>query len=323
MNKRIVVWLLVTFLLTAVYSGEAQERKKVARIGFLGTSSDAKIPAAFQQGLRELGYIEGQNIFIEYRYAEGNYDRLPGLVAELLHLNLDLIVAPGTAAALAAKNASQTIPIVFATVSDPVASGLVASLARPGGNLTGPSQMAADLSGKRLELLKEVVPRLSRVAILRDRSPESEVALKETQLAARGLKVGLRILDVQGPSDVESAFFVMKKERLGALIVISSPMFVNERIRITALATKQRLPAIYTLREYVDAGGLMSYGVSLPHLFRRAATYVDKILKGTKPADLPVEQPTKFEFVINLKAAKQIGLTIPPNVLARADRVIR
>jgi putative tryptophan/tyrosine transport system substrate-binding protein len=311
---------LVITLLSWPHLAEAQLSKKVPRIGFLSTGSDSNI-TAFQQGLRDLGYIEGQTIFIEYR--KGNYDQLPGLAAELLRLNLDLLFAPSTPAASAAKNATQTIPIVFASVSDPLANGLVSSLARPGDNLTGPSQMSADLSGKRLELLKEVVPRLSHVAILRDYSPQSEVALKETQSAAEALGVQLRIFDVRDPNDFDSAFSEMSKGRLSGLVVISSPIILGGRNRLTALATKRRLPAVYTLKEYVEAGGLMSYGVSLPHLFRRAAIYVDKILKGAKPADLPVEQPMKFEPIFNLKTAKQIGLTIPPNVLARADRVIR
>jgi putative tryptophan/tyrosine transport system substrate-binding protein len=236
---------------------------------------------------------------------------------------VDLIFAPSTNAALAAKNASATIPIVFASVADPVANELVGSLARPGGNLTGPSQMSAELSGKRMELIKEVVPRLSHVAVLRDQSRQSDVALKETHLAAEALGAQLRIFEVQRAGDLETVFLDIAKQRPNALIVLSSPMLLNDRVRITALATKHRLPGVYTLKEYTDAGGLMSYGVSLPALFRRAAIYVDKILKGAKPAELPVEQPTKFELVINLKTAKQIGLTIPPNVLARADRVIK
>ena len=323
MNKRLLAVFIFTLILAAVHTTEAQQPGKISRVGFLSTGLVDSNIAAFQDGLRELGYIEGQNIFIEYRYAKGNYDQLPGLVAELLRLNLDVLFAPSTPAALAAKNATQTIPIVFASVSDPIANGLVSSLARPGGNVTGPSQMSADLSGKRLELLKEVVPRLAHIAILQDPGPQSEVALKETQLAARALGIRLTVFDVRGPNDFDGAFLEIAKKRPNGLVVLSSPMILGERKRIAALATKQRLAAVYTLKEYVEAGGLMSYGVSLPHLFRRAATYVDKILKGTKPADLPVEQPTKFEFIVNLKTAKQIDLTIPPNVLARADKVIK
>ncbi len=326
MNKIFIHLALSTMLLALCFPVQAQQPKKIPRIGFVsGGSANDPGPGvnAFRQGLRDLGYVEGKNIVIEYRFAEDKPDRLPALVAELVGLKVDLIFAPSTNAALAAKNASQTIPIVFASVADPLANELVTSLARPGSNLTGPSQMSADLSGKRLELIKEVVPRLSRVAVLRDHSPQSKVALKETQSAAQALGVQLRMFEVRSSNDFESVFLSMPKERPGALVVISSPMLLNNRSRITVLATKQRLPAVYTLKEYVDAGGLMSYGVSLPALFRRAATYVDKILKGANPAELPVEQPTKFEFIINLKAAKQIGLTIPPNVLARADKVIR
>ena len=326
MKKKITVLAICAMLFAFCFPIQAQQPKKIPRIGFVsGGSANDPGPGvnAFRQGLRDLGYVEGKNLVIEYRFAEDKPDRLPTLVAELVGLKVDLIFAPSTNAALAAKSASQTIPIVFASAADPLANELVASLARPGGNLTGPSQMSAELSGKRLELIKEVVPRLSRVAVLHDHSPQSEVALKETQSAAHALGVQLKVFEVRSPNDFEGVFLSMPKERPGALVVISSPVLLNNRGQIIALVTKQRLPAVYTLKEYVDAGGLMSYGVSLPALFRRAATYVDKILKGAKPADLPVEQPTKFEFVINLKTAKQIGLTIPPNVLARADRVIR
>ena len=326
MNKIFIDLAFSTMLLALCFPVQAQQPQKIPRIGFVSGSS-ANDPGfglnAFRQGLRDLGYVEGKNIVIEYRFAEDKPDRFPALVAELVGLKVDLIFAPSTNAALAAKEATRTIPIVFASVADPLANELVASLARPGANLTGPSQMSAELSGKRLELIKEVVPRLSRVAVLRDHSPQSEVALKETQSAAQAFGMQLKIFEARSSNDFESVFLSMPKERSGALVVISSPMLLNNRGRITVLATKQRLPAVYTLKEYVDAGGLMSYGVSLPALFRRAATYVDKILKGAKPADLPVEQPTKFEFIINLKAAKQIALTIPPNVLVRADKVIR
>ena len=326
MRKRIIGFALNTILFAFCFPVQAQQPQKIPRIGFVSGSltNDPGLGVnAFRQGLRDLGYVEGKNIVIEYRFAENKPDRLPALVAELVGLKVDLIFAPSTNAALAAKEATRTIPIVFASVADPLANGLIASLARPGANLTGPSQMSADLSGKRLELIKEVVPQLSRVAVLRDHSPQSEVALKETRSAAQAFGIQLKIFEVRSSNDFESVFLSMTKERPGALVVISSPTLLNSRGRITGLATKQRLPAVYTLKEYVDAGGLMSYGVSLTLLFRRAATYVDKILKGSKPAELPVEQPTKFELVINLKTAKQIGLTIPPNVLARADKVIR
>jgi len=326
MKKKITVLAIYAMLFAFCFPIQAQQPKKIPRIGFVSAGS-ANDPGpglnAFRQGLRDLGYVEGKNIVIEYRFAEDKPDRLPVLVAELVGMKVDLIFAPSTNAALAAKNASRKIPIVFASVADPLANELVTNLARPGGNLTGPSQMSADLSGKRLELLKEVVPRLSRVAVLRDDSPQSEVALKETQSAAQALGVQLKIFEVRSSNDFEGVFLSMPKERPGALVVISSPMLLNNRGQIIVLVKKQRLPAVYTLKEYVDSGGLMSYGVSLPALFRRAATYVDKILKGANPGELPVEQPMKFEFVINLKAAKQIDLTIPPNVLARADRVIR
>jgi putative tryptophan/tyrosine transport system substrate-binding protein len=313
-------------VLVSVPFVEAQRPKKVPQIGFLSESKGLLANGeAFMQGLRKLGHIEGQNISIERRYTMGDAERIPRLIAELIQLKVDAIFAPGTAVALSAKNATQTIPIVFASVSDAVGSGLVASLAKPGGNATGLTQISPDLAGKRLEILTEVVPpRLSRVAVLIDRSSAaSALSLSETKIAARALSVQLQTVEVAGVSAFDRAFQTMTEGRAGALVVISTPMFVDESRRIADLAKKHRLPAMYTLKEYVDSGGLMSYGVSLPDLFRRAATYVDKILKGAKPADLPVEQPTKFEFIINLKAAKQIGLTIPANLLLRADKVIK
>jgi ABC-type uncharacterized transport system substrate-binding protein len=325
MKRKITVFALCALLFTLCGSVDAQQAAKLQRIGIV---SELKGPSpnmdAFEQGLRERGYVEGKNISIERRYTMGDAERLPTLTAELVRLKVDVILAPGTPAALAAKNATRTIPIVFASVSDAVGSGLVESLARPARNVTGLTQISPDLAGKRLEILKETVSRLSRVAVLLERNVgPSALSLSEIQTAARGFGIQLQTLEVADASAFDNAFQTMTKDRAGAVIAISTVMFLNESKRIANLAKKHRLPAIYTVKEYVDAGGLMSYGVSLPDLFRRAATYVDKILRGAKPADLPVEQPMKFELVINLKAAKQIGLTIPPNVLARADKVIR
>jgi putative ABC transport system substrate-binding protein len=280
---------------------------------------------AFRQGLRELGYVEGKNIVIEWRSAEGKFDRLPVLAAELVRQKVDIIVSAGPAPTRAAKEATTTIPIVFAQEGDPVASGLVASLARPGGNITGLSGLSTELSGKRLELLKEIIPTLSRVAVFRTSTqPGNAPLLKEIKIAAEALKVNLQYLDVLDPKDIETAFRVAVKGRAEAvLMMVAGAVAGGHRTEILELAVKSRLPVIYATPGSVDAGGLMSYGVNFNDLDRRVATYVDKILKGAKPADLPVEQPKKFEFIINLKAAKQIGLTIPPNVLARADRVIK
>jgi putative ABC transport system substrate-binding protein len=278
---------------------------------------------AFRQGLRDLGYVEGQNIVIEYRYAEGKSARLAELATELVRLKVDVIVTGSTITTLAAKNATKTIPIVMATASDPVASGFVVSLARPGGNITGLSQMSPELGGKRLELLKEALKKISVVAVLYDGGAAQAVQMNEMEAAAPALGVQLQPVKVDGSNDLETAFSEMTRGHASAFIGVTSSMFFFHRERIADLAAKSRLPAIYPAREFVDSGGLMSYGPNISENHRRAATYVDKILKGVKPADLPVEQPTKFEFVINLKAAKQIGLTIPPNVLARADKVIK
>ena len=306
---------------------EAQQPKKVYRIGFLGGSSAsayARFIEAFRQGLRDLGYEDGQNITIDYRYGEGKRDRLPDLSAELVRLRVDVIVVSGALAISALKNATKTIPIVMTTVEDPVAQGFVASLARPGGNITGLTNLAPELSGKRLELLKETISKVSRVAVLWDPStPGSAVTFKETQVVAPALSVQLQSLEVRNSNDFEGAFRAATTERAGALIVLQSLLTNAHRQRIVDLAVNNRLPAMYTQTEYVEVGGLMSYAPSYTDIYRRAAVYVDKILKGAKPADLPVEQPTKFELVINLKTAKQIGLTIPPNVLARADKVIK
>ena len=306
---------------------EAQQPKKVSRIAYLAASpasANAGRLEAFRQGLREFGYVEGENIVIEDRYADGKFDRLPALAAELVRLKVDVIITAGPPVTRAVKEATATIPVVMAQDGDPVGNGFVASLARPGGNITGMSQLAPEISGKQLELLKETVPKLSRVAVLGiSTRPGNAQALKEIELAARTFGVRLQYLDVRGPKDIETAFRAARKERAGAVLVLQGPVFTSQRTQVADLAAKSRLPAIYPQTEYVEAGGLMCYGVNTTDLFRRAAYHVDKILKGAKPVDLPVEQPKKFEFVINLKAAKQIGLTIPPNVLARADRVIK
>jgi putative tryptophan/tyrosine transport system substrate-binding protein len=279
---------------------------------------------AFRQGLREMGYVEGENIVIEDRYAEGKFDRLPALAAELVRLKVDVIITAGPPVTRAVKEATATIPVVMAQDGDPVGNGFVASLSRPGGNITGMSQLAPEISGKQLELLNETVPNLARVAVLGTSTrPGNAQALKETELAAGTFGLRLQYLDVKGPKDIETAFREARKGRAGAVLVLQGPVFTSQRTQVADLAAKTRLPAIYPQTEYTEAGGFMSYGVNTSDLFRRAAYHVDRILKGAKPADLPVEQATKFELVINLKAAKQIGLTIPPNVLARADKVIR
>jgi putative ABC transport system substrate-binding protein len=326
MNSKSLFWLLTTILLTTAPFATAQQPTKIPRIGFLAAASQSALSDRIEtvrQGLRELGYVEGKNIVFEYRYAEGKLDRLPALAAELVRLKVEVIVTAGTATR-PAKEATATIPIVMMNDSDPVGSGFVASLARPGGNITGLSTLAPELSGKHLELLKEIAPRLSRVAVFGNSTrPGNAQSLKETELAAGVLKVKLQYLDVLDPKDLETAFREARKGRAEAVLVLANPVIVLQRTQIADLAVKSRLPAIYDRREYVDDGGLVSYGTNFTDLARRAAVYVDKILKGAKPSDLPVEQPMKFEFIINLKAAKAIGLTIPPNVLVRADKVIR
>jgi len=306
---------------------EAQQAEKVPRIGLLSPfspSATALWHQAFRQGLRDLGWVGGKNISIEYRYAEGRKDRLPDLAADLVRLKVDIIVASTATDSLAAKNATRAIPIVMASPGDPVALGLVESLARPGGNITGLSMIAPELAGKRLELLKEMVPQLSRVAVLwNPQGTTSPLSWKELQLPARQLGLQLHSLEVRSSKDFDKAFEDATRARAGALAIMPDPLFAGNLKRIAELAAKNRLPSIFHLEEFVESGGLVAYGVDRPDQFRRGATYVDKILKGTKPSDLPVEQPTKFEFIVNLKAAKQIGLTIPPNVLARADKVIR
>ncbi len=318
---------LAVFL--AVSAAGGQQPPKIPRVGRLSPTSpsaDAPLRAGFQQGLRGLGWVEGQNIAIEYRYAEGKLDRLPELAAELVGRKVDLLLAASTAGALAAKKATGTIPIVMVTRGgeDPVASGLIVSLARPGGNLTGVTGLGEELSGKRLQLLKEAVPSVSRVAVLANPAdPEAGPAVKGLEAAARALGVQLRVLEVRDPSGIESAFRVMTSERASALLVQADPMFSLHARRIADLAVKRRLPAMGGFRENVEAGGLMSYAPNFPDLFRRGATYVDKILKGAKPADLPVEQPTRFELAINMKTAKALGITFPPSILIRADQVIQ
>jgi putative tryptophan/tyrosine transport system substrate-binding protein len=326
--KRKITGLTLSALLFALStSAAAQQPAKIARIGYLDAVSlsvNAARVEAFRQSLRKLGYVEGKNIFIEWRSADGKLDRLPALAAELVHLKVDIIVTGGRSATRAAKEATSTIPIVMTQDSDPVANGFVASLARPGGNITGLSTLAPELSGKQLELMKEIIPKLSRVAVFgSSTSPGNAQSLREVELAARAFKVQLQYLDVLDPKDIETAFRAASNGRADGVLVLNSPVFASRQTQVVDLAVKSRLPAIYWRSDFVEAGGLMSYGASQDDLDRRAATYVDKILKGTKPADLPVEQPKKFELVINLKAAKQIGLTMSPNLLARADRVIR
>jgi putative tryptophan/tyrosine transport system substrate-binding protein len=328
MKRAAVPSILVAVVLLALgVIADAQQPMRIPRIGYLGGGSPSSYPArieAFRQGLRELGYVEGKNIVVEYQYAEGKADRERELAAELARLKVDVIVTGGPTSTRAAKEATVTIPIVMAQDGDPVANGFVASLARPGGNITGLSTLAPELSGKQLELLKEIVPKLSRVAVIGiSTEPGNAQRLKELELAAGALKVKLQYLDVRSSKDIETAFQTAAKGRADGIVMLGSAVFNTHRIRIVELAVKSRLPATYTRPEYVEDGGLMTYGPSINDLFRRAATYVDKILKGAKPADLPVEQPIKFELIINLKAAKQIGLTIPPNVLVRADRVIK
>jgi putative ABC transport system substrate-binding protein len=327
MRKPVLSILFVVVLLAVGAIAEAQQPAKITRIGYLDAVSlsvNAARVEAFRQSLRKLGYVEGKNIFIEWRSADGKLDRLPALAAELVHLKVDIIVTGGRSATRAAKEATSTIPIVMTQDSDPVANGFVASLARPGGNITGLSTLAPELSGKQLELMKEIIPKLSRVAVFgSSTSPGNAQSLREVELAARAFKVQLQYLDVLDPKDIETAFRAASNGRADGVLVLNSPVFASRQTQVVDLAVKSRLPAIYWRSEFVEAGGLMSYGASQNDLDRRAAAYVDKILKGTKPADLPVEQPTKFELVINLKTATQIGVTIPQKVLARADRVIR
>jgi putative ABC transport system substrate-binding protein len=324
-----VVWL-VALALVPFHLAEAQQQAKIPKIGWLGTRSVPRSTLStpgrelFRREFRKLGYVESKNVVVEYRSAENKLDRLPALADELVRLNVDVLVTGSTAATLAAKNATKTIPIVFLSRSDPVALGLVDRLARPEGNITGFASVGSLLAGKRLELLKESIPKLSLVAVMwNPQNPASAQSWKESQLAARKLGVQLYSMEVKGSNKIESAFKEAIKARSAALAVTQSPLINSYLAQIADLATKSRLPAISPRGDFVDGGGLMSYGPNQVEPYRRLASMVDKILKGAKPADLPVEQPTKFELVINLKAAKQIGLTIPPNLLARADRVIK
>ena len=329
MDRRAFLSALSGSVLAAPLStAAAQPREKVPRVGYLSPGSPSDLARqrrfeAFRQGLRELGYVEGQNIAIEPRWAEGKYARYSALAADLVRLKVDVIVAVGGRATQDAQQATRTIPIVMSVVIDPLGSGLVASLAHPGGNVTGLTIMASDLVGKQFEVLKEVVPKGSRVALLwNPANPGSAPQVREAEGAARALGMRLQTLEARDPQEIDSAFATMTKERAGALVVLSDAILLNQRRQIAELAAKGRLPAVYTLREHAEAGGLMAYGANPLDLERRAATYVDKILKGAKPADLPVEQATKFELVINLKTAKALGLTIPPSLLQRADQVI-
>ena len=325
--------LMGALLLALCLSAEAQQPKSIPRIGYLSRDlhpADSRAPSprnleAFRQGLRDLGYTEGKNIIIEYRYADGRFERLPVLAEELVRLKIEIIVADTTAAARGAKKATSIIPIVIAAGSDPIQSGLVASLARPGGNVTGLTNYGGALLGKRLELLKEVVPNVSRFGFLDDGEGFSRSMFKEAQGAAQTLGVKLQLVEVNAREpDIDGAFRVIAKERIGALITGAGALGLTlHRKRILELVQQSHMPAIYPSVSWIDGGGLMYYGTNVPDLYRRAAIYVDKILKGAKPSDLPVEQPMKFDFGINLKAAKAINLTIPPNVLARANRVIR
>jgi ABC-type uncharacterized transport system substrate-binding protein len=328
MERRTFLGVIAGGLLAAPLTIQAQQAAKVARIGFLATNLTASphMREAFRQGLRDLGYLEGRTVVIEYRDAEGKVERLPALAAELVALKVEVIVAGSTPGALAAKQAARTVPIVFAAAADPVTDGLVTSLARPGGHVTGLTMLTPELVGKCLEQLKQAVPGVSRVAVLWPPGGLGERTeqdmLKGADVAARALGVRLQFVEARGPADFDRAFSDMTRARASALTVFPSTMLLGERRRLVDLAAKNRLPTVFPYREGVDAGGLMSYGANIADNYRRAATYVDKILGGAKPADLPVEQPEKFELVINLKTAKALGLTIPPSLLQRADQVI-
>jgi putative ABC transport system substrate-binding protein len=326
MNGKLV-WLLTILFFASVHLAPAEQPKKIYRVGYLSGNSpgsESVRTGAFRQGLRDLGYIEGKNISIEWRFAEQKLNRLSTLAAELVNLGVDVIVTGGPGATRPANEATNTIPIVMTQDADPVGNGFVVSLARPGGNITGLSTLSPELSGKRLEILKETVPKLSGVGILgTSTNPTNAQALRETDIAGGALGIRLKYFDVRSLKDIENAFQAAARSKADAVLLLGGPMLATQRRYFAELAVKNRLPTMYWRSDIVLAGGLMSYGVSFTDLDRRAAMYVDKILKGAKPADLPVEQPTKFELAINLKTAKQIGLTIPPNVLARADRVIR
>jgi ABC-type uncharacterized transport system substrate-binding protein len=316
--------VLALSLVLAPLAAEAQQPGQKYQIGFLsGTAADTVPLPKLRAGLRELGYVEGKTIAFEYRFADDKNERLPGLATELVRSKVDIIVAHGSPAIHAAKEATSTIPVVMVGPGDPVGTGFVASLARPGGNVTGVSNTDVGVAAKRLELLKAALPKLSRVVALRNpTNPAAELLFRETQAAARTLSIEIHLIEVRDPGELERAFSMMAKARAEALIVIADPMFLSQRRQIANLAMTKRLPSVFARNENVEAGGLMSYGAVLGDMYRHAATYVDKILKGAKPADLPVEQPTKFELVINLKTARALGLTIPPSVLGRADGII-
>ena len=327
MDRRAFVIGVGSGLLASPFAAEAQQGTRVPRVGYLSpltASVDASRSEAFRQGLRELGYIEGRNIMVEYRFADGHLDRLPALAGELVRLNVDIIIAAGGGLiGRAAKGATGTIPIVMTNVEDPIASGLVVSLARPGRNVTGLSALIPELSAKRLEIVKEMVSTLSRVAVLWNSAyPEKATEFRQTQAAGKALGIRIQSLEAQSANEIDNALDAATRARVGALLILPDPLTNTYQARIVKLAAKRRLPTMFTQRPPVGAGGLMSYGASYADLFRRAATYVDKILKGAKPTDLPVEQPTKFDLVINLKTAKALGLTIPPSLLQRADQVI-
>jgi putative ABC transport system substrate-binding protein len=323
---RLVHATLALLLSAGTFHADAQSAAKPHRVGFLGNSTaalEANLVEPFRQGLRERGYVEGRDVVVEYRWAEGKYERFPELIHDLLRLKVDVIVTAGTPAALAVKRATTTVPLVMIAVGDPVGTGLVASLARPGGNVTGLTSIAADLEGKRLELLREVVPKLSHMSVVwNPASPFQVVAEKEVRAAAQTLQLKVLSLGVRTAEEFDAAFEAIVKARPGALVVLADRLFLHNRARIVAFATQHRLPGVYAYRELVEAGGLMSFGPSYADMHRRAATYVDKILKGAKAAELPVEQPAKFELVLNLKAAKALGVIVPPSVLARADEVL-
>jgi putative tryptophan/tyrosine transport system substrate-binding protein len=327
MTGKILIWLLATFLLTTARPADAQQRKNAPRIGFLsvGTASAMSTRVeAFRRGLREQGYLEGRDIVVDYRYAEDNLERLREFAAELVRLKVDIIVTGGPISTRAGKETAGATPIVMAYEGDPVGSGLVTSLARPGGNITGLTSSAGELNGKRLELLKEAIPKLSRVAVIRNPGMSTAAqALKDAQIAAQSLKLTIQPLEVQGPNDLEGVFAAAKKARAEGMIVVGDPVTFTHRRRVADLALKNRIATIHGQIQFAEAGAMMVYGPNDADMFRRAATYVDKILKGAKPGDLPIERPVKFDFIINLKTAKQLGLAIPPNVLARANRVIR
>lgn len=327
MKKAAVPSILAAVVLVAVaVIAEAQQPKKVPRIGFLSVTSSGQDPRleAFRQGLREMGYVEGKNFTLEYRSAEGKFDRLPALAAELIRLNVDVIVTQGTPAAAAAKNTTSTIPIIVSGGTDPVATGLVSSLARPGGNITGVTIMNEELAGKRLELLKETSPKVSRIGVLwNSPNPGAAVVFKQTQSAAQELRLSLQSLEVQTVNDLQGAFEAATRSGVNGLALLATSPITDHLKLVADLAVKNRLPSIYDRSDFVEAGGLMSYGPNVPDMSRRAAIYVDKVLKGANPGDLPVERPTKFELVINLKTAKALGLTIPPVVMMRAEKVIK